>query len=259
MFRRVGVASVARVAGAARLYTPSEDLKKLYASSFENQVYPVDIVPSDSTMFAKFLYKATEPKGAFDSVLNDFKAINAASAKLPVFWQRTADIEGMPEFKSLSAPTYFTLVWMQKNGMLELLPEVQGAFETFVNAQRKKVVATVYVGDEKDATSIATAKKAAQELHKANKTLSSYTLDFKVVLDKQIVSGFAVDISGQYINEAKGLVTTTETAAGDIDYTNIPAAKVFATTWDDNVETEVLRRYFDQLAAYDAEEAKMGV
>jgi hypothetical protein len=259
MFRRVGAASVARVAGAARLYTPSEDLKKLYASNFENQVYPVDIVPSDSTMFAKFLYKATEPKAAFDTIINDFKTINAASAKLPVFWQRTADIEGMAEFKSLSAPTYFTLVWMQKNGMLELLPEVQGAFETFVNAQRKKVVAVIYVGDEKDTASVATAKKAAQELHKATKSISSHTLDFKIVLDKQIVSGFAVDISGQYINEAKGLVSATEATTGDVDYTNIPAPKVFATNWDDNVETEVLRRYFDQLAAYDAEEAKMGV
>lgn len=256
---RVGMASVARVAGAARLYTPPEDMQKLYATAFENEKFPVDIVPSDSTMFAKFLYKAVEPKSAFDTVINDFKTINTASAKLPVFWQRTADVANMPEFKSLSAPSFFTLVWMQKNGMLELIPEVQAAFETYVNAQRKKVVATIYVGDEKDSASIATAKKAAQELHQSNKSLSSYSLDFKIVADKEIIKGFAVDISGSYINEAKGKETATATISGDVDYTNIAAAKIFKTEWEDNVETEVLRRYFDQLAQYDIEEAKMGV
>lgn len=257
MFRRVAV-STARVAGAARMYTPSEDLKKLYASNFENATFPLNIVPSDSTLFAKFLYKAAEPKSAFDATLKDFDAIAAASAKLPVFWERTADVENMAEFKALSPATFFTLIWMQNNGMLELLPGVRDSFETYVNAQKKKAVAKIYVNDAKDA-SIAEAKKVAQELHKANADLNGYTLEFKTVIDKDIVSGFAVELVGLYVNQAKGAESSAKVSADDIDYTNVPAPKITKTIWEDNVETEVLRKYIDQLAAFDAEEAKVGV
>jgi hypothetical protein len=257
MFRRLGLAT-ARVAGAARLYTPSEDLKKLYASNFENETFPLNIVPSEATLFAKFLYKAAEPKSAFDAVLKDFDAIAAASTKLPVFWERTADIESMPEFKSLSPSVYFTLVWMQNNGMLELLSAVRESFETFVNAQKKKAVAKIYVSDVKD-SAVAEAKKVAQELHKATADLAGYSLEFKVLVDKEIVSGFAVELVGQYVNQAKGAQASAKVSTDEVDYTNVPTPKISKTIWEDSVETEMLRKYIDQLAQYDAEEAKNGV
>lgn len=255
MFRRLGLVAT-RVAGA-RFYTPPEDLKKLYSSDFEAATFPVGIVPSDSTLFAKFLYKAAEPKNAFDAILKDFDAISAASTKLPVFWERTANVESMPEFKTLSAPTFFTLIWMQNNGMLELLGSVRESFETYVNAQRKKAVAKIYVADAKDST--AEAKKVATELHKSLTELNGFTLEFKTVVDKTIVSGFAVEIAGRYVNQAKGAEASAQVASDDVDYTNIPAPKVNKTVWEDNVETEVLRKYIDQLAQFDAEEAKIGV
>lgn len=256
MFRRLGLVAT-RVAGA-RFYTPPEDLKKLYASDFEAAAFPLNIVPSDSTLFAKFLYKAAEPKNAFDVILKDFDAIAAANTKLPIFWERTASVEGMPEFKSLNPATFFTLVWMQNNGMLELIPQVREAFETYVNAQRKKSVAKIFVSDAKDA-SVAEAKKVATELHKSVKELAGFALDFVVVVDKSIISGFAVELAGQFVNQAKGAEASSKVASDDIDYTNIPVPKVIKTVWDDNVETEVLRKYIDQLALYDAEEAKLGV
>lgn len=257
MFRRVAVAT-ARVACAARMYTPSEDLKKLYGSNFENATFPLNIVPSDSTLFAKFLYKAAEPKSAFDAVLKDFDAIAAVSTKLPVFWERNADVENIAEFKALAPATVFTLIWMQNNGMLELIPAVRESFETYVNAQKKKAVAKIYVNDLKDA-SVAEAKKVAQELHKGNSDLNGYTLEFKIIVDKEIVSGFAVDLVGQYVNQAKGAEASAKISGDDVDFTNIPAPKISKTIWEDNVETEVLRKYIDQLAQYDAEEAKNGV
>lgn len=257
MFRRAGVV-VSRVAGA-RLFTPSEDLKKLYASDFDSQTFPINIVPSDSTLFAKFLYKAAEPKNGFDAILKDFETIAAAAPKLPVFWERTANIENMPEFKNLSAPTFFTLIWMQNNGMLEFLPAVRDAFETFVNAQRKKAVAKLFVADTKDAAAVADAKKVATELHKSLKELTGFTLELVTVVDKSIVSGFAVELAGQYVNQAKGAEASARIASDDVDYTNVPVPKVVKTIWEDSVETEVLRKYIDQLAQYDAEEAKNGV
>jgi len=255
MFRRVGLVAT-RVAGA-RFYSPPEDLKKLYSSDFEAAAFPVGIVPSDSTLFAKFLYKAAEPKNAYDAILKDFETISAASTKLPVFWERTAVIDGMAEFKNLSAPTYFTLVWMQNNGMLELIPSVREAFETYVNAQRKKAVAKIYVNDAKDVS--AEAKKVATELHKSIAELNGFSLELKTVIDKSIVSGFAVEIAGRYVNQAKGAEASAKVASDDVDYTNVPVPKVSKTVWEDNVETEVLRKYIDQLAQYDAEEAKVGV
>lgn len=245
--------SVARVA-AARMYTPPEDLQKIFASDLENAKYPTDLVPSDSILFAKFLFKACEAKGNFDAVTKDFETIQAASAKLPIFWERNAELEKIAEFKGLNPATTFTLFWMQDNGMLEMLPAVREAFETYVSAQRNTVTAKIYVGDAKDTKSVEAAKKAAQAAHKDKRTLA-----FKVVVDTDIVSGFAVDIAGCYISDAKGKEVAAAASSADVDYTNVPAPKLFKTIWDDNVETEVLRKYFDQLALYDQEEAKIGV
>ncbi|MDP2060413.1 MAG: hypothetical protein Q8J97_11790, partial [Flavobacteriaceae bacterium] len=173
MFRRLSTPLVATLA-AARRFTPADDLKKLYASDFETQQYPCDIVPSDATLFAKFLFKASESKNAFDAVLKDFEAISAAAPKLPVFWERNEQVSQIAEFKALNPATLFTMIWMQENGMLSDLNQVRDAFETYVNAARKKVVAKILVGDAKADTT--DAKKVAQELLKENKQLSSYTL-----------------------------------------------------------------------------------
>lgn len=255
-------ANVLRVCAAARMYSPPAELKQIFESDLENQKYPTDIVPSDSTLFAKFLYKAAEPKGNFDAILKDFESIQSSIPKLPILWERTIEPDQVPEFKNLSAPTLFTLMWMKDNGMLELLPAVRDAFETYVNAQRKKVVAKIYVGSEKDTASINEAKKVAQETHKSESRFASTALDYKVIVDKEIISGFSVDVAGAFVNNAKGAAdasASTSAASADIDYTNLPVAKFNKTIWDDNVETEILRKYFDQLAQYDAEEAKLGV
>ena len=254
--RRLG-SSVARVA-AARFYTPPEDLKKLYASDFDSQAYPVNIVGSDSTLFAKFLYKAVEANKGFDTIIKDFDTI--ATAKLPIFWERAANLDQIAEFKGLSAPTTFTLNWMQQNGMLDQISVVRATYETYVNALRKKAVARIYVGDEKNATGIAEGKKVAAELHKLAKELTGFTLETVIVVDKTIVSGFTVELAGQYVNQAQGAdVATAAKSSADVDFTNVPAPKISKTAWEDSVETEVLRKYIEQLAQYDAEEAKLGV
>lgn len=257
MFRRLAVSSVSAIA-AVRCYTPPEDLKKLYNSKFENEAFPLNIVPGDSTMFAKFLYKSAEAKGTFDTILKDFDTIAAAATKLPVFWERTANVETIAEFKSLSPATTFTLVWMENNGMLELLPSVRDAFETYVNAQRKKAVVKIFVADAKDTAAVNEAKKVAQELHKETKDLNGFTLEYKTLVDKSFVSGFAVELAGQFVNQAKGAETVAAKSSDDVDYTNVPVPKFNKTVWEDNVETEVLRKYIDQMAQYDAEEAKTG-
>lgn len=258
MLRRITLSSGLRAATAVRCYTPPEDLKKLYGSKFEDGAFPLNIVPGDSTMFAKFLYKSAEPKSAFDVILKDFDAIATASTKLPVFWERTANIESMPEFKSLSPATTFTLVWMENNGMLDLIPSVRDAFETYVNAQRKKAVVKIFVADAKDTKAVSEAKKVAEELHKSTKDLNGFTLEFKTLVDNTFVSGFAVELAGQFVNQAKGVETNAAKSSDDVDYTNVPAPKISKTVWDDNVETEVLRKYVEQMALYDAEEAKTG-
>ena len=258
MFRRFAPVTV-RLAGA-RYLTPSEDLKKLFASDFETATYPTSIVPSDSTIFAKFLYKACEPKNNFDAVLKDFATIDSVVDKLPVFWERTASVEEIKEFKSFNPNTIFTLVWMQKNGTLEDLTAVRLAFETYVNAQKKKAVAKVFIGkgsDAKDATT--EGKKVAQELHKTLADLSGFALEVKTVIDTDIVTGFAVELGGMYVNKATGLEAFTKSTSVDVDYTNVPVAKTTKTVFADNIESEVMRAYLDKLIAFDAEEAKNGV
>ncbi|KAG8346759.1 putative ATP synthase delta (OSCP) subunit [Trypanosoma vivax] len=255
MFRRVSISALA--AAAVRFYTPSEGLKKLYASDFEKAKFPLNVVPSDSVLFAKFLYKAAEEKGNFDIILKDFEKIASASSKLPIFWERTAVIENMAEFKQLSEPTFFTLVWMQNNGMLDLIKDVAEVYETYVNAQQKKAVARIFVAPGCEGCP-AEAKQVAEELHKGMKELSGYTLALKTVVDRTIVKGFAVELAGQYVNRAEGHKKRADIVE-EGDYTNIPAPKVRKTLWEDNIETEVLRKYLDSLSQYDLEEAKHGV
>jgi len=248
-----------------RTYTPPAAMKELYQSDFERQAFPTDIVPSDSTLFAKFLYKAAEKTGNFDAITGDFGAINAAAKKLPIFWERTAVIDDVKEFASLSAPTLFVLNWMRANGMLENLAEVQAAFETYVNAKAKKVVAKIYVapGEEKNATTVNAAKEAAQKLQKQSASIATFSMDYRVAADSTIKSGFSVDVNGAFVSTAKGQDAMEgaggDAAAKEVDYTAVPAAKYPKTKWEDSIETEVLRKYFDQLAQYDAEEAKYGV
>jgi hypothetical protein len=243
---------------AVRYYTPPEDLKKLYASDFDNQAYPVNVVGSDATLFAKFLYKAVEEKKGFDSILKDFDTI--ASAKLPIFWERASNLDTMAEFKTLSPPTTFVLNWMQQNAMLDQISVVRATFETYVNALRKKAVARIYVGDEKNAAAIAEGKKVAAELLKGTKELEGFTLETVTVVDSTFVSGFSVELAGQFVNQGQGAqVANAVKKDDDVDYTNAPAAKVCKTVWEDSVETEVLRKYIEQLAQFDAEEAKIGV
>ncbi|CBZ26538.1 conserved hypothetical protein [Leishmania mexicana MHOM/GT/2001/U1103] len=258
MFRRLSVC--VPFVTTARFYTPSEELKKLYASDFERAQFPVNIVPSDSVTFAKFLYKAVEPKGNFDAILKDFQTIAAAIPKLPVFWQRTVVVSEVKEFKSLSAPTTFTLEWMQSNGMLDLLPDVAEVYETYVNAKTKRVTAKIYVapGKEQDRALVEKAKGVAEQVVKDNKQFVGYTLVPKVMVDRSIVEGFAVDVQGSYVNEAVGREKEMQ-ASGEVDYTTIPPPRLSKTTWEDNIETEVLRKYLDTLSLYDAEELKSGV
>ena len=242
----------------ARSLKPSEELKKIYDSDLDGQKYPVDVVASDSSIFAKFLYKVMEPKSSFDIVLADFKKIDDAVAKLPVFWERSSDVENTKEFQTLSPPMIFTLCWMQSNGMLEQLPKVRAVYETFVNAQRKKAVARIYVKEAQDAAAIEEGKKVATELHKGIKEISGFALDFAVVVDRDITTGFAVELNGLFSNNAKGK-ESAQSSTSEVDYTTVPAVKYAATKWPETVETEVLRKYIDQLTLFDAEEAKYGV
>lgn len=259
MFRRL-TACLPKAASTLRFYTPSEELRKLYDSDFERAQYPTNIVPSDSVVFAKFLYKAAEPKAAFDVIAKDFQTIAAAVPSLPVFWERTCIVGEVKEFKSLSAPMIFTLEWMQSNGMLDLLPDVAEVYEAYANAKMKRVSAKIYVapGKERDAALVEKARKVAEQVVKENASLAGYQLTPKVLVDRSIVEGFAVDVQGTYINEAVGRKKEVQ-AADETDFTTIPVPRLPKTTWEDNIETEVMRKYLDGLSLYDAEELKNGV
>lgn len=259
MLRRFTVKLPVLAVAAARFYTPSEGLKKLYASDFDKAEFPASIVPSDSVLFAKFLYKAAEPQNSFDAILKDFQTIATAVPSLPVFWERTCRVDDIKEFKGLSEPTTFTLEWMQSNGMLDLLPEVAEAFETYANAKLKRAMVKIYVGPGKtgDTATIDKAKKIADELVKSNASFAGFQVSYKVLVDRSIVEGFAVDLQGNYVNEAKG--RQVQTATAEVDYTAVPVQRLPRTTWEVTIETEVLRKYLDGLAEYDAEEVKNGV
>eukprot|EP00672_Neobodo_designis_P024299 CAMPEP_0174851128 /NCGR_PEP_ID=MMETSP1114-20130205/21777_1 /TAXON_ID=312471 /ORGANISM="Neobodo designis, Strain CCAP 1951/1" /LENGTH=251 /DNA_ID=CAMNT_0016085641 /DNA_START=75 /DNA_END=830 /DNA_ORIENTATION=+ len=248
------------LASSKRHLTPAEDLKKLYESDFEKSSFPTAVVPSESSVFAQFLYKAGESKNNFDAILKDFETVDAATKKLPVFWERTVDVETTPEFKSLTPATIFTMKWMQANGMLGDLANVRATFETFVNAKKNRVVAKIYIpGPEKDhAAAVKDAKEAAKKIHAAAQSKAS--LDFAIVQDKEFASGWAVECMNKFHSTAKGHHDDSGSAqAADVDYTNLPAHAPIKTVWNDNVETEVLRKYIDQLAKFDLEEQVNGV
>lgn len=250
--------SVGTSAAYLRYYTPSEELKKLYTSDFDKSGFPCDMVPSDSVLFAKFLYKAADSKKSYDVVLGDFKKIAAAVPKLPVFWERTCKIDEIKEFKELSEPVLFTLQWMQSNGMLDQLVDVAEVYETYVNAKLNRVNVKIYVGEDRSAETLNRAKMVADGLIRSNKALDGFAPVYKVTVDRSITEGFLLDVQGMFHNEAKG-AQVAAAAAGEADYLTIPLPHLPRTTWNSNVETEVLRVYLNSLADYDAEEVKMGV
>lgn len=249
------------LSGARRFYSPPADLTKLYQSDFDRTPFPTDIVPSDATLFAKFLYKAAEGNNSFDAILKDFKSIEATAKKLPVFWQRAVELDGVKEFQALSPPTLFILHWMQSNGMLDLVPSVEEVFSTYVNAKQKKVVAKVYVAPSQigDAGLLAKAKEVAVKLQAQNPSIKSHTLVITALADNDIKSGFAVDLVGAYHSVAVGDQASKADEAREVDYTQVPVAKSNKTKWDDSAEVEVLNKYFESLAMYDLEEATNGV
>lgn len=260
MFRRIADHGSAAVATAIRCYTPSEQLKKLYASDFDKAEFPTNIVPSDSVLFAKFLYKAAESNNNFESISKDLSTIAAAVPQLPVFWERTCRVAEIKEFKGLSEPTTFTLEWMQSNGMLDLLPDVAEVYEAYANAKMKRVVAKVYVASGKtgDRATIDQAKQVAEKAAKESKELAGLKVTYKVVVDRAIVSGFAVDMQGIFLNHAVGRQSEAR-AVDETDFTAIPAPRLPPTKWAENIETEVLRKYLDSVSQFDAEELKNGV
>jgi len=261
--RRVSaIACAGSFASAKRYLTPSEELTKLYQSDFEKQAYPAAVVPSETSVFAQFLYKAVEAKNGQESILKDFETIAASAKSLPVFWERTIDVEKQAEFKGLNPATIFTLKWMQANGMLGELPTVRATFETFCNGKKNRIVAKIYLpGPEKDhAAAHKEAKEIAKTLQSQSKTHSKHTLDFVILEESDFVSGFAVEVVDKYYANAKGRNDKSDKAAAvAVDYTNLAAHTPIKTKWDDNIETEVLRKYLDQLAKFDQEEQVNGV
>lgn len=260
MFRRLSVNLPALAASCGRFYTPSDDLKKLYASDFDKTGFPCNIVPSDSVLFAKFLYKAADGKNAHEAILKDFKIIAASVPSLPVFWERTAKVADIQQFKALSPATTFTLEWMQANGMLDLLPEVAEVYDTYVNAKLKRVVGKIYVatGKAENKAILEQGKKAADKIAKENKEFAGFSVTYRVIVDRSIIEGFAVEVQGVYDNHATGRQSAAD-AVDEVDYTNVPIPQPHRTSWEDNIETEVLRKYLDSLADYDAEELKNGI
>lgn len=257
MFRRVAVPSVLPVVGAARFasYKPSDDLLKLYDSDFEAAKFPIALIPSDTNLFAQFLFKAVEPKGNFDAILNDIKTVK--TAKLPVFWERTHEVEEIKEFANVSPATKFTMIWMQKNGLLGGFGEVATSYNTLVNAQKKKHPVTIFVGDMK--TDVKGAQEDAKKMQ-AGTPFDGFALNFETVLDSSIVSGYNVEACGKFLNKAKGASAAVAGAtSGPTDYTAVPQVTYAKTVTPENVEGEMLSRYFENLAQYDEEEAKNGV
>jgi hypothetical protein len=262
MFRRVSALVVpSSFCVAKRSFTPTPELQKLYeAGTFETAKFPTDIIQTHTAIFAKFLYKAAEPKNTFDAILKDFEHLDSVNAKLPVFWERSANLDNLAELKQVSPTTMFVMNWMQSSGLLEEFEAVKSQYVNLVNAQKKKVVATIYVAAGKQKEAEKAAKEQAKTMQQNNKATASLALDYKFIVDTQYASGFSIDVAGAYFTNAQGF--TTADAAGatmDVDYTAVPAHKVLATKWDDNIETEMLRKYVDQMSAFDAEEQKNGV
>ena len=259
MFRRVSASVVTRAAplGARFVYTPPADLVKLFETDYTTEKFPIDLVPGDSTLFAQFLFKAAEPKGQFDAILADMKNVRETGKKLPVFWERTHPVEEINELKSVNPATLFVMKWMQHNGQLGNFQEVAETYETLYNAQKKKLVAKIYVGDDKADTSA--AKDAAKKMQEGTE-FAKFNIEFQTVVDKRIASGFSVECAGRFYSTAASFDSKAAAgAAKDVDYTALPASPVPKTEWEDSVETEVLSRYFESNAAYDAEEARNGV
>jgi len=256
MFRRVAVPRVVPV-GAARFasYKPPEDLQKLYDTDFEAGKFPLALTPGDTNLFAQFLYKAVEPKGNFDAILGDIKTVQAA--KLPVFWERTHEVEEIKELANVNPATKFTMIWMQKNGLLGSFGEVAISYSTLVNAQKKKHDVKIFVGDAKQ--DVSGAKEDAKKMQ-VGTPFAGFSLNFETVIDSSIVSGYNVEAAGQFLNKATGAAATaTGAVSGPTDYTQVPSVTYAKTATPENVEGEMLSRYFDNLAQYDEEEAKNGV
>eukprot|EP00760_Papus_ankaliazontas_P002563 PhM_4_TR11126/c0_g1_i1/m.102703 len=254
--------SAGSVAAYVRAYTAPAEAVKLYQSNFTAGPFPVQCAASDEAEYAQFLYKLSGDQGQY---LKDFDALKKLN--LPVFWERSNNVVDMPEVaKATSANFVFTLRWMQTQGSLENLETVRAFYETLVNANKKRLVATVYTSAKgvADTKLQGEAKALVQETLKSNaflKDKASWTLDFKFVVDASVRDGFYAEFGGVTVTTiAQVRGEEVQADEGEKDYTNVQAMKsVMKTVFADNIETDVLRKYFDQLALLDEEEQKLAL
>eukprot|EP00759_Apiculatamorpha_spiralis_P028188 PhF_6_TR30714/c0_g1_i1/m.45195 len=264
--RRIATTSRVITAAAIRCYTPPAECAKLFETNYSAGPFPVEFVPSDVVGYAQFIYKLAESNKKFDAYMKDFDTLKAA--KLPVFWERSTDVTSFADVtKIVSADFVFLLRWMQVEGNLEKLDTVRGFYETLLNAQKKKLVVLVYANQagSTDSKVQSEAKALVQEAIKTNPLLKgkdAFALDFKFVVDASVPGkGFYAEFGGVTLSTIQQIRSDdVSTSAGEIDYTNvIPIKQVLKTVWDENIETDVLRKYLDQYALIDEEEQKVGV
>jgi F0F1-type ATP synthase delta subunit len=249
-----------------RFYTAPAEAIKVYQSNFTSGPFPVEFVSSDVVVYAQFLYKLAESTKNYDTFIKDFDTLQ--NLKLPVFWERSTDVTGFQDVtKAVSSNFVFLLRWMQVQGSLEKVDTVRQYYETLLNAQKKKLVVTVYANSQgvNDSKVQSDAKALVTETVKTNALLKDKTganLDFKFVVDNTVPGkGFYAEFGGVTLTTIPQVRSDElEAATGEVDFTNVTAMKqIIKTVWDDNVETDILRKYLDQLALYDEEEQKLGV
>ena len=247
-----------------RHYSPPARAVQVYESKFTENIFPVELPRSEVAEYAQFLFAMG------DNFLHEFQ--NVAGLSLPVFWERDRDVTTNSDIaQAVSEEFLFCLRWMQIQGDLEKLSTVRNYYETLVNAQRKVLRVEVFVNPSnmKDSTAMSTIQERIGFQIAAHSTLkhkSQYKRIFQVHSDSTIPDGkemFYAETDGLSLSSIPRVhkeELEAQQALSDVDYTRvIPYKKIIRTQWEDNIEVDVLRSYFDQLALLDEEEQLHGV
>lgn len=157
----------------------------------------------------------------------------------------------------------FVLKWMQTSAAMEHLEDVVKIFTVYVKASKKTIVVPVTLAGLPDSQTkqVTAARKAAEETLAQLPDRKGWKLEFEYFVDPGILDGWRIEVGGLVVEDMSVYLQARDTAASaaaSVDYLSGPTATSVATEWPRNAETELLSSWCDELALFDAEEAKYG-
>ena len=244
------------------------DFVKVFESDFAAAEYPERAVGGGHLLFSKLMYQLATKENKGEAYLKSLESILTKEklGSLSPHWRTETNVGEDKEFADVEAGVKFTLRWMQTSAQMDKFDDVAKIFQIYVKAAQKTVVATITLpGLPESNGKLAEAAKAAatQQFKEAfpAKAKEGWKLEFSYLVDPGILAGWRAEVGSYVLEDMKVYLAAraaAETESHGADFLAGPKEQFTATAWPATPETEIMGDWCDELAQFDAEEARFG-